>query len=454
MIELLRRALEIADTEYVDIRFEEITRTEIIYMGKELDEIGVKVRRGGSVRAFHRGAFGFATFTLPEEATNAVKHAVRLAKLASKQGDGRLFPMKPITAKVPLNIKNDPRNVTLDEKEALTRKYNEILLSGGEKIQSTRTIYRDEYIRHYFLSSEGSSIEEERLHTGISMSATARDGTNVQTAWVTFGDQRGYDTVTGHEPDAEQVVKDALDLLKAEKVDAGVYTVILDPRLAGVFIHEAFGHLSEADHICRNDKLRNIMKIGAQFGIDQLSVVDDGSLIGERGYYAYDDDGVPSRKTYLIKDGKLHSHLHSRYTAYLMDEEPTGNSRALNYTFMPIVRMSVTYIEPRDASFDELIDIPHGLYVVGALGGQTELEMFTFSSMKAYVIEKGKLKKMVRDVILSGNVFETLKNIDKIGNDLQIYGGLGGCGKAGQSPLPVSDGAPHIRIKNVVIGGK
>lgn|GEM_PF-2008901 len=58
------------------------------------------------------------------------------------------------------------------------------------------------------------------------------------------------------------------------------------------------------------------------------------------------------------------------------------------------------------------------------------------------------------DVVLTGNVFETLMNIDAIGNDLVMFGGLGGCGKGGQSPLRVSDGGPHIRIKNVTIGGR
>ncbi len=454
MKHILQKALENADVEYVDIRFEEVETNQVVYLGKELDDVSVKVRRGGGVRAFHKGGFGFATFTFPEEAAEAVAKAVKLAKLASTGADEHFAPAKPVVAKILLDVPKDSRKVPLEEKVALAKHYNDILLSGGEKIQSTRTMYRDEFIRHYFVSSEGSYIEEERLHTGISFSATAKDGTNVQSAYDSFGDQRGYDTVLGHEAEAEQVVRDVLDLLKAEKVDAGVYTVVLDPKIAGVFIHEAFGHLSEADHIYRNEKLRGIMKIGARFAEDFFSAVDDGSIKGERGYYAYDDDGVPSQKTYLIKNGVLNSHLHSRYTAYLMGEEPTGNSRAIYYNYMPIVRMSVTYIEPRDATFEELIDIPKGLYVVGAYGGQTELEMFTFSSMKAYLIENGRITKMVRDVILSGNVFETLKNIDKIGNDLKLFGGLGGCGKGGQSPLPVSDGSPHIRVKNVVIGGK
>jgi len=82
------------------------------------------------------------------------------------------------------------------------------------------------------------------------------------------------------------------------------------------------------------------------------------------------------------------------------------------------------------------------------------LEMFTFSAAYGYRIRHGQVGELVRDVVLTGNVFETLRSIDAIGDDLTIGERAGGCGKGGQSPLPVSFGSPHIRIRNVVIGGK
>ena len=117
--------------------------------------------------------------------------------------------------------------------------------------------------------------------------------------------------------------------------------------------------------------------------------------------------------------------------------------------------MSNTFIEPRGSNIEDMMDsLDRGLYVVGSRGGMTELESFTFASKYAWVIEGGRKTRMVRDVTLSGNVFETLRNIDMIGDDLTIFGGLGGCGKGGQMPLPVGLGAPHVRIKDVVVGGK
>jgi TldD protein len=136
-----------------------------------------------------------------------------------------------------------------------------------------------------------------------------------------------------------------------------------------------------------------------------------------------------------------------------MEEPPSGNARAIGAMHRPIVRMTSTYIDRGEVPFEEMLaSVDDGIYACGFLGGNTDLERFTFSSAYAYRIEKGHITTPLRDVILSGNVFETMKNITAIGDDLTLFGGLGGCGKGGQSPLPVSDGSPHICIKNILIG--
>lgn len=455
MKEILKKGLSSFSGEFVDLRYEIIRSTHVVFKGKDLETATKTIEQGGGLRVFNAGREGFATFSKPEDVKNALTEAERLARISNTRSEVQLSNVKPVVQDFYPELSKDPRNITLEEKVDLIRKYNEIALSGGDKITSTTAVYKDSEVERYYISSDGTLVKEVRVYVGISLSVIAADGTNVQSATLSIGDQRGFDTVLNREVEVEGAIKDVVDLLKSERVRKGTYTVILDPEIAGVFIHEAFGHLSEADHVYRNEKLKEIMVLGKRFGQDFLNVIDDGSLKGERGYIAIDDDGVLSQKTYLIKNGRLNARLHTRLTASLMDESPTGNSRALNFQYPPIVRMTNTFIEPQDASFEELLDgIEHGLYVVGALGGQTELEMFTFSSKKAYLIENGKIGNMVRDVVLSGNVFDTLMNIDKIGSDLKLHGGLGGCGKGGQFPLPVSHGAPHIRIKNVVIGGR
>jgi TldD protein len=229
--------------------------------------------------------------------------------------------------------------------------------------------------------------------------------------------------------------------------------VLLDPVLAGVFTHEAFGHLSEADHVYENPQLRDLMALGRKFGGKHLNIVDGAAVPGLRGSYKYDDEGVPASKTYLIQEGILESRLHSRETAAKMGEKITGNARAINYRYPPIVRMTNTYIEPMSASFEDMVsEIKEGIYVKDWYGGTTSMEMFTFSAAEAYMIRDGEIAEMLRPVTLSGNVFATLHNIDAIGNDLGMNQG-GGCGKGGQSSLPVSNGSPHIRISKCLIGG-
>ncbi len=116
--------------------------------------------------------------------------------------------------------------------------------------------------------------------------------------------------------------------------------------------------------------------------------------------------------------------------------------------------MTNTYIEPGSDSFEDIIgDIGEGVYARNWYGGTTSMEMFTFSAGEAYMIRHGKLAEPLRPVVLTGNVFTTLNNIDAIGNDLEMNQG-GGCGKGEQMPLPVANGSPHIRIRHCLVGGK
>ena len=228
---------------------------------------------------------------------------------------------------------------------------------------------------------------------------------------------------------------------------------MLDPVLAGVFVHEAFGHLSEADNVYENSKLKDIMYLGRKFGGKHLNFTDGAQISGLRGSYKYDDEGTPASVTPLVRQGELVGRLHSRETAGKLDENPTGNARSINYAFPPIVRMTNTKIEAGEATFEDLLEgVSDGVYVKNWYGGMTQHEMFTFSSGEAYMIRNGNVEEPIRPVMLTGNLFSTLENLDGVGNDIGMNQG-GGCGKAGQSPLPVATGSPHIRIRNCLISG-
>lgn len=451
--DMLKKAVASHPADYLEIRAEDRETVRIDYMGPELEGIGRSTDSGGCVRALIKGGWGFSSFNRLDNLEDHVLVATQAAALVGK-GKSSLAPAPPVTAEVTTQVEKDPGSISLEEKHALCRAYNEIILAAP-KIQTSRVSYREKTITRHFCNSEGTYLVSKHIFCGISLMAMAREGGNIQQAYHSVGDHRGYQTVKGLEESAEGVAKRAVDLLSAPSVKGGTYLVICDPKLCGVFVHEAFGHLSEADHIYENERLTEMMYLGRRFGSEELNIIDDPTLPGEAGSFKYDDEGVKGSPTYLLKEGILTHRLHSRETAATMNEPPTGNARAISYRHEPIVRMSNTYLEPGEADFERMLEgVTEGIYAKGALGGHTEMEMFTFSAEEAYLIQNGKLGPLIRDVVLTGNVFETLANIDMIGNDLVHFGGLGGCGKSGQGPLPVATGGPHIRIQKVTIGGR
>lgn len=451
--EFLYDLVRSAACEYAEIRFEDTRRTRIYFFGKELEECGKSESSGGAVRVFEKGSWGFVSFTFPEDAKDALQQAITQARLGGRK-KGKLFPVKPRSADVKLKLKKNPLAVSLEEKISLFSSYNDILLSG-KNIQSTQVLYRELHVKKSFVNTDGVNISQEHLDVAARLAAMARAGMNVQAVNCDAGSTGGFHCVEGLENEAEKLVKHVEALLRAEPVKAGKYTVIIDPEVTGLFAHEAFGHLSEADFLYENKDMQELMKKGARFGPDFLNIVDDGTLAGCQGTHAYDDEGVPMTRTELVKGGIFNAHLHSRETAEKMREYVTGNARAINFNFPPIVRMTNTFVERGETPFEEMAaGISDGLYVKGDRGGQTNCELFTFTAQEAYEIKNGKVGKLLRDVVLTGNVFDTLKNVQAVGNDFHIFGGPGGCGKYGQSPLPVGLGGPHVKIKDVVIGGK
>ncbi|MFC1511936.1 TldD/PmbA family protein [Candidatus Latescibacterota bacterium] len=451
MEQVLKSAIADLVADYAEVRIERAESTALSYMGPELEQIGTSFTLVGCVRVCIRGGWGFASFTHIEDVPASAQAAARMAELCARDRT-RLAPVEPVIASVRDEVGIDPVNVPVEDKHSLLKRYNDMMLAEPG-IVTTTAHYHDSKKDLWLHTSEGTLIHQEKTRAGVSIMAVAKEGPNIQRGHRSFGDTRGYGTVLNRESDVADVVRITRDLIRAPKVSGGLSTVILDPQLAGVFCHEAFGHLSESDFVYENPQAREMMKLGRRFGPDFLNIIDSGILSGENGYVAYDDEGVPGGKTHLIQNGLLVGRLHSRETAVIMEESPTGNARAISALHQPIVRMTTTYIDRGETPFEDMLSSEgDGIYACGFLGGNTDLERFTFSSAYAYRIENGSITTPLRDVILSGNVFETMKNITAIGDDLTLFGGLGGCGKGGQGPLPVSDGSPHICIKNVLVG--
>lgn len=447
----MESAIKRSKASYTEIRIETKDTTTIAYRGKILETVNTGRDVGGLVRVLHNGNWGVSTFNNLDELDRHVSLALECAK-ALGEGDAKIAQIEPHIYEMSAQMEHDFRKVDLASKKDVVEHYNGILLTSPN-LQDSLTNYSDNILTMYYANSEGSYIKQERPYASLGISATARDGANVQTVYDRAFLGWDFSQIYGQDEKVSNIAKRAVDMLQAKPVQAGNYTVVLNQKLAGVFIHEAFGHLSEADHIDQNPRGQEMMKLGRRFGPPILNVTDGGSHPNLTGTLQFDDEGTPSQETYLIKEGELVGRLHTRETAAKLGEKPTGNARATDYRYAPIVRMTNTCIKAGETSFEDMIkDIELGIYAVDAIGGQTAMENFSFSSQYGYMIRNGEIAELVKDVILAGNVFTTLENIEAIGNDFQWY--AGGCGKGQGGPLPVSTGAPHIRIKNVLVGGQ
>ena len=457
MIDRLTAALARSRADYTEIRVERTWSTAATFRGRRLESATAGEDQGGFVRALHAGGgWGVASFTSLDRLEAMVARAGELSRAVPVDPPIRLADVSPHQADALLDLDGDVRGVPIAEKKRLLEGYNGAMLGVSDRIVDTLAVYRDEVTEYWYVNSQGTILHELRPDVALSGTAVARRDGTIEKGLESIGMRRGWRSVQDKAAGFREVAERAVQLLDAPMVKGGTYPVILDPELAGVFIHEAFGHLSEADFVYENPQAREMMTLGRRFGKPVLNVGDNGAAPGLRGTLPFDDEGTPTGDTELIKEGILVGRLHSRETAAAMGERPTGNGRAISFRHQPIVRMTNTYIAaaPGGGGFEDLIgDVKLGVYACGAFGGQTVLENFSFTAAYGRMIRDGQVAELVKDVVLAGNLFQTLDRIDHIGGDFRWNQMGGGCGKAGQFPLPVTEGAPHVRIEEALVGG-
>ena len=458
MIDRLTAALARSRADFTEIRVERTWSTAVTFRGRRLESATQSEDQGGFVRALTAGCgWGVASFTSLDRLDAMVARATELSRairLDQSTRPIRLAKVAPNQAEVAVDLDGDVRGVPLAEKKRLIEAYNGAMLAVSDRVVDTLATYRDEVSEYWYVNSEGTILHELRPEVTLSGTAVARRDGTIEKGLESIGLRRGWHSVQDRVAGFRRAAERAVRLLDAPMVKGGTYPVILDPELAGVFIHEAFGHLSEADFVYENPQAREMMTLGRRFGKPVLNVGDNGAAVGLRGTLPFDDEGTPTQDTILIKEGTLVGRLHSRETAAAMGERPTGNARAISFRHAPIVRMTNTYIGNGRGTFEDLIkDIPLGVYACSAFGGQTMLENFSFTAAYGHMIRDGRVAELVKDVVLAGNLFQTLDRIDRIAGDFRWNQMGGGCGKAGQYPLPVTEGAPHVRIEEALVGG-
>ena len=450
-IDLFEKVIEktTPNVDYIDIRSGSGDNTSILMKDGDVEEINTGMSLGARIRVLNNGAWGFAYTTDLSKINEITETAIKLS--ASLKGDVKLSESEVIKDKIAVDVKIPFKDVSIEEKKEIMKEASDA--ATIDKVNSTTVGYVDNEVNELFMNSEGSQIQVKTSRIRMALNASATDGEIIQFGHGSLGGVKGYEVIA--ERDIEEfgrtIGEKAVRLLDAKPAPSGKFPVIADPELTGVLIHEALGHAVEGDLILQNDSILKD-KMGEKIASDIVNIFDDASLREGFGYYPYDVEGVKTKPNQLVKDGKLVSLLNSRETASQLNMQSSGNARSI-ISDKPIVRMSNTYLQPGDNTFEELIeDIPDGIYLKGSRGGQVDTGkgIFQFNAAEGYLIENGELKTPLRDVSLSGNILETLKNIDAIGNDFKLS--VGFCGKDGQT-APVGDGGPHTRILNALVGG-
>ncbi|PCJ19580.1 MAG: hypothetical protein COB02_07490 [Candidatus Cloacimonadota bacterium] len=445
-------------TDYLEIRLEE-KENEGINLNKDgIQKIGSSSRLGGCVRSCYKGGFGFASFCSLEQAESKIQEAISISKLIGVSKTN-LAPVPVINDWVKIQPLLNPKDVSLTEKVNLLKSYQEVF----EQVKSDRILdYSIRFVQDFhnklFVNSEGSHIKQEFLAMDFVLGATAFYN-GIQTPMQkVFNSTMDFKFCRNKENEIKEICDDAHLFSDAKDMKGCETTVIMDSALSGVFAHEAFGHTSEADLFASSPGGRETLKIGRKFGSEKLNIYDCGDTWNHSGSLKYDDEGVATRNSPLIEKGVLVGRLHSRSTAYDFDEDVTGSARSISYEFPPIVRMRNTCIGKGEDKFEDLVaDVKSGIYAVSLRGGFGG-ENFSFSPLKGYIIRDGKICEPVKNFNITGNLFETLGNIDGITGEedfetLAASGENGGCGKMEQYPLGVGMTAPRIRISKILVGG-
>ncbi len=437
---------------FADLYFEETETTYLVLEQDRLEKVVSGIDTGVGLRAIY-GDYHTAYAYTNEISNTALEELAETISRVTGEGDAEIFLEKEV--KIPfLEVKYPPFEEGLARKLDLVQRANATARGISPEIVQVKVIYQDTRKKITIMNSEGEWLSGERLYTLLAVQVVAKRGDIIQTGYEPLGGAIGLEIFEKTPPEeiAEKAARRALLMLSAPKAPGGTMPVVLSSEAGGTMIHEAVGHGLEADLAAEGFSVY-AGKIGEKVASELITVIDDPTLMYQRGFYQFDDEGVIPEKTILIENGVLKDFLFDRLSALKQGRPSNGHGRRESYRFRPIPRMSNTYIAPGPHDPEEIIrSVDKGLYVRKMGGGQVDTISgnFVFEVTEGYLIEKGLLGEPVRGATISGNGPQILKIIDMVGNDLGFA--IGTCGKDGQG-VPVSDGQPTLRIPEIVVGG-
>lgn len=453
--DLLSEAVKIMEknVEYADALYE---KAEGVSVAKDRAEERVSIPataiNGIVLRAYKMGQWREVS-SFDQSISNVRELARKVSSFEPIQKDGtKLQELRPwkIDAEMPVKIK--PSDVETREKLEGVRRLFNTAMNSDKRIVNANVNYSELTLERIFANTEESLLRQVIPRTSLFVVPIARESGKMDYDYLSLGGIMGFEVLKDLE---ERKVKETVDgstsLLGVSAPPSGRMTVILDQGMTGTFAHESFGHGCEADQILRK---RSYLApyFGKRMGFERLSICDDGTVPGGNGSFLFDDEGVKSKKNYILKNGSLVGYIHERYSASLMNVDPTGNGRRESFLRKLFVRMTNTYVEPGDYSLEEMIEeVDNGVMLMHMVSGMEDplAGGMELKCKKGYVIEKGKVGRLLSSLALSEYVPDFIASIDAIEKE-HFEMDRGTCGKGYEDYVPVGSGGGHIRGKAVV----
>ena len=456
---------EIADRQqgYVELRWHRRVHNSLMAQKGRVDIANHSITEGVGIRALIDGAWGFAATADTSRAAieRALAQAQANAKmLAAARGKSRQVSLRNGKLSTIDFIGPGYKELTtmpLADKLGEIIRYEQELAKSSSAMHTARCRYSEYFEEKAIVTSDGAHCTLKIVQPEFRLSAIAEKDGQRSTSTKGAGVSGGWKCLYDHpnlQNAVEETAKLAVDLLTAKYPEGGQKTVVLAPSVVGLLCHEAIGHTVEADFVKAGSVAKG--KIGQRVASDLVTLADTGceTIAGYAvGNLPFDDEGVETENTVIIKDGILNSYLHNRETAAEFNVAPTGNSRAWLFNDEPLIRMRNTYMMPgKDKLADMLAGIEDGYLVEGEGSGQADSNgEFMFGAGHVWKIANGKKVELLREATLSGIAFDVLKTVDAVSEEFHWDLGTGHCGKG--QPAKVDAGGPYIRCK-ITVGGR
>jgi len=439
--------------DFSELYFEDAYAHSINFDNGIVESIGSTNSTGVGIRLLkgNRSVYGY---------TNEIDKD-NLLKLVDKLKEGfkgkRIISCKDFKNKKVKSInKNNESyfNTPIEERIDVLKNISSTIKKESKLINRVLCVFGGDKKSIEIFNSEGLHIKDKKEHTRLVLEAFASKDDKHEIAFNVLGTTSTIDYFKKLNLNeiAKEVANDAVEALDAVNCPSGKMTVVIGNGVGGVLFHEACGHSLEACAVSRNLSVFS-NRLNEQIASPLVTAYDDGTIEGRWGTNNIDDEGNKTYKNCLIKKGILTNYMIDRFYGRRMNKDANGCCRRQSYKFEPTTRMSNTYIENGKSTPEEIIKSTKlGLYAKRLGGGSVNpiTGQFEFGCSTAYIIRDGKVCERVKGATLIGTGEEILKNIDMVGNDLDMDAGY--CGSS-SGWVPVATGQPTLRVKEILVGG-